>query len=197
MFFAAQGRIAMCHFVTATLAPNTDLAAVAPIFESHKLGFKLIDNSHISVQVERGTFQILTTRGHCDCGTILGSLDGTDVTKPVNYEPEIKKFRQQGWSEAKIRRWIAQKAQTKEKEARKNEYRADGGASEAARWVALITDLLKSRGTGKVGLLVHMYSGGIEGERIKLLGKKTVSLKELNPELLMRMHEDELYEFVA
>jgi hypothetical protein len=53
----------MCHFVTATLPRKVELGLVAPIFESHKLGFKLIANRHIAEQIEAGNSYILNCHG--------------------------------------------------------------------------------------------------------------------------------------
>jgi len=53
----------MCHFITATLPHNVSPQSVASIFDSHKLGFELISNPHVSSQIESGDSYILTTRG--------------------------------------------------------------------------------------------------------------------------------------
>src|SRR2546423_1121795 len=99
----------MCHYITATLPHNINPDSVAPTFDSHKLGFELISNPHVSKQLESGDWYILTTRGQCDCGTSLGSLSRPEANKVISYDRELKKFRKQGWSEAKIERWLEQK----------------------------------------------------------------------------------------
>src|SRR5918999_3046360 len=114
----------MCHFITATLPHNVNPQSVASIFDSHKLGFEVISNPHVSSQIESGDSYILTTRGHCDCGTAFGSLAHSDASKVVSYDRELKKFRKQGWSESKIQRWLTQKEQTKERHQREDEARA-------------------------------------------------------------------------
>ncbi len=187
----------MCHFITATLPQSVDADSVAPIFTSHQFAFDLISNPHVSAQLEAGDLYLLTTRGHCDCGTALGSLDGPAPQDDHSSERELKKFRKQGWSEAKIARWLQQKEQTKEKHLREDEARFKGSTRELNQWVGLITNVLKSGRAARIGLLLHMYHGGIESERIDILRREKVRLVDLTPELLMRIKEDVLYEFVA
>jgi len=187
----------MCHYITATLPHNVILDSVVPIFESHKLGFELITNPHVSAQIEAGDLYVLTTRGHCDCGTALGSLNLPAADEVASYERELKKFRKQGWSEAKITRWLEQKEQIEERHLREDEARAQGSTSELNQWVNFIADVLQSGRVRRIGLLLHMYQRGVESERIDILGREIVKLAELNPEKLMRMKEDVVYEFVV
>lgn len=186
----------MCHYITATLPHSVNPESVAPLFETHKLGFEVISNPHVLSQVEAGDWYVLTTRGHCDCGTALGSLNNPAASEMASYERELKKFRKQGWSEAKIKRWLEQKEQTKERHLREDEARAQGSTPELDQWVDFITDMLTSGRTRGIGLLLHMYQRGVESERIDLLGKERVRVADLTPERLLRMKEDVLYEFV-
>jgi hypothetical protein len=187
----------MCHFITATLPRKVELGLVAPIFESHKLGFKLIANRHIAEQIESGNSYILTTRGQCDCGTVLGSHNNADDHGSVGSDRELKKLRKQGWSEAKIQRWIEQKEQTKVRNVLKEEADAQADLPLAEHWIRFITDLLESGYTSKFGLLLHWYHGGVENERIQIQSTEKVTLTELSPGQLTRMKEDVLYEFVV
>ena len=170
---------------------------VAPLFEAHNLSFKEITNPHVSSQLDVGDIYILTTSSHCDCGTALGILNRSGDSESVSYDREAKKLRKQGWSEARIQRWLEQKEQTKEKHLQENEAHAKTGTPDAAHWVAFITTVLKSGNTRKIGLLLHMYHGGTESERIKILGKESIKLKELSPGRLREMKEDVAYEFVV
>src|SRR5262245_11617386 len=104
----------MCHYLTAMLPQSVELKSIAPIFESHKIGFELISNPHVAAQVDPQDWYILTSRKHCDCGTALGSLNQQRAANVTSYDRELKKFRKQGWSEGKIQRWLEQKEQTKE-----------------------------------------------------------------------------------
>jgi len=187
----------MCHYITATLPDSVNLDLVAPIFESHKLGFELIANRRITEQIKPKASYILTTRGQCDCGTVLGSLNHSDNSEGVSFEHELNKFRERGWREAKIQRWIERKERTKERHLREDEARAKADHRSADQWIGFISDLLKSGYTSRIGLLLHWYHGSVESEQIQIQGKEKVKLAELSPEQLMRMKEDVLYEFVA
>jgi hypothetical protein len=187
----------MCHYITATLPHVVEPDSVANIFESHKLGFELISNPHVAEQVNSPDWYILTSRNHCDCGTAFGSLNHRDTAaKGSSYDRELKKFRKQGWSEAKMQRWLEQKEQTKERHRRKDEDLVQGGSPELDRWIELLNELIGSGPAPRVGLLLHWYHGSIEGERIKIQRRERVRLSEVNPERLMKIEEDVLYEVV-
>src|SRR5262245_20142392 len=134
----------MCHYITATLPHDVELKSIAPIFESYKLGFELISNPHVAAQVDPQDWYILTSRKHCDCGTALGSLNQQQARKVSSYDRELKKFRKQGWSEAKIQRWLEQKEQTKERHRREDAVLAEGGAPELDRWIEFLNNLIGS-----------------------------------------------------
>lgn len=186
----------MCHYITATLPQVVELKSIAPIFELHKLGFELISNPHVAAQVDSQDWYILTSRKHCDCGTALGSLNHQRAAKASSYERDLKKFRKQGWSEAKIKRWLEQKEQTKERHRREDAALAEGGGPELDRWIEFLNDLIGSDLSPRFGLLVHWYHGGIEGERIKIQRREKVRFSEVTPERLMKIEEDVLYEVV-
>lgn len=187
----------MCHYITATLPHDVNLDAVAPVFESHRLGFALISNPHVSSQIEPGGWYILTTKGHCDCGTALGSLNRPAAGEAVSHERELRKLRKRGWSEARVRRWIEQKELAEAKRLREADARGLGAAPEVERWMSCLADLLRSGHTRRVGLLLHMYRGGVASERIDIPGREEIGLAELTPDRLRRMREDVAYVFVA
>jgi hypothetical protein len=186
----------MCHHITATLPHAVDLKSVASVFETYKLGFELISNPHVAAQIDPRAWYVLTSRKHCDCGTALGSLTHQTTTNDLSYDRDVQKFRKQGWSEAKIKRWLEQKEQTWERHRRKDEAVAESASYELERWVEFINELLKTKHTPQFGVLLHWYHTSIEGERIKIHRKERVRLSDLNAERLLRIEEDVLYEFV-
>ena len=185
----------MCHYITATLPHAVDLKVVASIFECYKLGFELISNPHVAAQIDSQAWYVLTSRKHCDCGTVLGSLT-RQTTNGLSYDRDVKKFRKEGWSEAKINRWLEQKEQTRERHRREDEALAKGGGPELERWLKFLNDLLKTKVASKFGLLLHWYHTSVESERIKIQRRECVRLSDVNAERLMRIQEDVLYEFV-
>jgi hypothetical protein len=186
----------MCHFITATLPQTIERKSVRAIFKSHGLAFKVITNPHVQAQIDPEDLYILTTTGNCDCGTILGSLSRGGEAGTGNYKTQIKKLRKQGWSEAKIQRWVSEKEQLQEKQERENAILAAQGEAEASRWLDFIRVLLTSGLTPRVGLLLHTYQGGIESERLEISQTAELQLAYLTPEFLMSIEEDVLYEFV-
>ena len=178
--------------------PNRDdVASVAAIFKSYGFGFELISNAHVAEQIGPHDWYILTSGKYCDCGTALGSLNDRVPAKAVDYESQVRKLRKQGWSEAKIKRWLEQKEQTKERHLREDEARAKGGDPELDRWIMLFNELINVRQTPTIALLLHWYHGSVDTERIKIQRRERLRLSEVTAERLMKIEEDVLYEFVS
>ena len=186
----------MCHYITATLPPDADLASVAAIFNKCKLGFELIDNSHVMSQLPAGSRYVLTTRKHCDCGTVLGSMAHAVEAMPTLPERDLERLRKQGWSEARIERWLAEKRAAREKDERKAQHQAEGGTQEVKPFIDLLTAVLTSGATRQLGVLLHWYKSGVTNERIRLKDTITTRLVKVTPESLMMMKEDVLYNFI-
>jgi hypothetical protein len=187
----------LCHFITATLPQSANIDLANQVFRSHQLGFKVVHNPHVSPQLNPGEIYILTTRGQCDCGTALGALNRHGPSKDLTYESEVAKLRKQGWSGAKVQRWLKQKREAEEKRKKEVDARAQGGMAEAETWVSLVSDLLQSGHANRVGVLLHLYHGGVETERVNISERRKVRLADLSPEYVMRMSEDILYEFLG
>jgi len=60
----------MCHFIS-LIVPTGDAAAVRTIMERHGRAAFPIDNPSVRKVLRDGEHQFITTRGHCDCGTVL------------------------------------------------------------------------------------------------------------------------------
>jgi hypothetical protein len=187
----------MCHYITATVPDKDEIASVASIFKSHGMGFELISNPHVTQQIEPRDRYILTSGKFCDCGTALGSLHDQTSAKPIDYGMQVRKFQKQGWSKAKIQRWLDEKEQTKTRHLRKDAASAKAGALEIDRWIALLNELINIRQIPAVGILLHWYHGSVESERIKIKRRHRVKLAEITPEWLMRIEEDVLYEITS
>ncbi|WP_286392273.1 hypothetical protein [Pseudanabaena mucicola] len=175
----------MCYFITAVLPRSANLPVLTDIAIRHGRALKPQRNPSIEEHLEPGEHYFLTTQGHCDCGTFLGSLarDESKLERQKNTaDNEELKLRRKGWSETKLKRWKEQKADrlTKSK-----------SALDAANWESLLNDMLNSCQTSFVGLLLHSYNGPIE-EHIDLRGREAASV---TAETLAQMQEDILYEF--
>lgn len=174
----------MCYFITAILPNYADTNLLAPIFKNHRLSFQKITNSNLTSELAIGDLQILTASGYCDCDTVLGILNRPSG-KSLN--AELNRLKNKGWSKTKIQRWLEQKEQKKEKQSK---------SLQASQWINFITDVLKLGGIKRIGLLLHWYMKAVENEPIKLHSKNKIKLTNLTPSLLMKMNEDELYEFL-
>lgn len=175
----------MCHFITAVLPGSANHAALAEIAARHGRALKPQRNPSVEEHLKSGEHYFLTTQGHCDCGTALGALGRAESKlerRKSAADNEESKLRRKGWSEAKIKRWKEQKSEHLAKPK---------STPEATDWEDFLKELLSSRQTPFVGLLLHWYSGPIEG-RIELQGREAANL---SAEILGRMQEDVLYEF--
>ena len=190
----------MCHFITATLPEDVDLERVKKIFKSHHLGFKEIENLSVAEHLEKGDYYILTTKGMCDCGTVLASYnsetDDFDEDRFQKYiDKAVEKLKTKGWSETKIRRWQKENELNAEKSKREEAQTSENRINRTEDWISFINDILNSQATKRIGILVHQYSGGLDN-RIKILGKEKVELKNLTAKFLVEMSEDVIYDFV-
>ncbi len=175
----------MCHFITAVLPRSANHSALAEIAARHGRALKPQRNPSVEEHLKPGEHYFLTTKCHCDCGTTLGALRRAESKferRKSAAEKEESKLRRKGWSEAKIKRWKEQKAEHLAKLK---------STQDATDWEDLLRDMLNSRQTPFVGLLLHWYSSSIE-ERIELQGREDV---KVSAETLGRMREDVLYEF--
>ncbi len=139
-------------------------------------------NSTLEAQLLPGERLLLTTAGHCDCGTALGALERNAAQLERRRRSEERKeatLRRRGWDEARIQRWRHQQQNL-----------GSGLPSQAglADWERLLTALLSQPRTPYVGLLLHWYGGGFD-EPIALQGREALPLAA---ESLGRLREDVL-----
>lgn len=184
----------MCHFITATLPRGADADAAAAIARRHGRVWVPCENPHVISQLGTGEGYFFTTSGHCDCGTAVGSLARPQLPRRKP-EKQVPKLRRKGWSEAKIQRWLDEKHGTEKRRAAEAEARVGNPPFEAEMWVSLLRDLLAELVVDHVGLLLHMYCGGLETEPIHLLRSRSVEPPELTVDLLLQAEEDVLYRF--
>lgn len=67
----------MCDFITAVLPAKAKVDEVSRIFEAHQRVLKPLENASIRRQLQPGEVYFKTTPGHCDCETVLGSVDSS------------------------------------------------------------------------------------------------------------------------
>jgi predicted aminopeptidase len=184
----------MCHFITATLSADAKLEKVAALAKKHNLNWIQTENLSVQKQLENGSHYFYTTKGQCDCGTLLGSANNSNKDSKKDTTSQILALKKKGWSANKIERWLSEKTKLEEKrEARKY---TGIRASEIDSWINFISAVLNNNLASKFGLLLHMYSGCVATDVIALSGKVVTQLKNAREEVFLCILEDHLYEFV-
>jgi len=146
----------MCHFVT-LIAPTADADAVRAVMERHGRAATPIDNPSIRKVLADSERQYLTTRGHCDCGTVLAPRHDTPKAFEEKLAKEAARMKRKGWSDAKIARAI--------EDRRKADAKPSGGGSDSIElWNAALHDLREELKLPYAGLFLRFYSGAIATE---------------------------------
>lgn len=183
----------MCTFITAVLPAHADHAALETRLRAHRRRLRPQDNPGLKRQLASGEAPFVTTWGHCDCGTPLGRMARASGAPADKAASMAERMRRKGWSEAKIARALAQRDAADVRDAR---IQADGAASDegsdtlcADAWLLCLREVLASGGTPWIGLLHHVYDGGLDRE-FALHGRERWSMATLDADALARMHAD-------
>lgn len=146
----------MCHFIT-LIVPTDNAALVRSVVDRHGRTAEPIDNPSIRKLLNDGECQYLTTRGHCDCGTVLAPRGDTIHSLDEKLAKEVARLRRKGWSETKIARATSGR--------RKTDVPPHGGGSDSIElWNAVLSDLCRELKLPCAGLLVKLYTGEIATE---------------------------------
>ncbi len=124
------------------------------------------------------------SRGHCDCGTILGQRaeDDRNDAETERIE-EAARLRQRGWSGAKVERWLEDKARADNRPRR-------AGPDSLELWASVLRELLDVERLPQAGLFVHAYRGTLSVEQFDAV-RREVAYDDLEAGLA-EMGEDEL-----
>ena len=98
----------MCHFITATLPKVADRSALDGLARTFGRQFLPLASPAVVAQLPSGVAYFLTTLGHCDCGTTLGSARRAAASAP-DWAAEASKLLDKGWSRAKLQRALDQR----------------------------------------------------------------------------------------
>lgn len=189
----------MCHYVTIVLPADVKLEEAQAIAKKHHRGFERVQNRTLAGLLRPGEILVLTTHGHCDCGTSLGMALRPDLDRSESdMERRTKEFRKKGWSESKISRWVEQKQHTVERNTRvMNQRRGDlrlHPPDDAQQWIDFLREIVSSGTTAYCGILYHWYSGALESERISLRNRTRRRIGDLTADDLLTLEEDVLLE---
>jgi hypothetical protein len=184
----------VCYYITGVLAAGGDAVQVRRIAEGFHIRWEPIETPSIKKQLAAGESYYYTTWSTCDCGTTLGS-DRTDPGRPRNHDRKVAQLQKQGWSAAKIERWLADReAVATRKERAKAEQGAVPGA-DAEQWAEFLRTVLTRKAAISIGLLLHWYKRGVENERFSVLECQSLAKYDLTAEFLARIDEDVFYRF--
>ena len=174
----------MCYYITAVLPSGTKQSDVQAIAERQGRNLKPLENSGVQHQLRSGELYCLTTAGHCDCDTTLGSLTRKRSPHQSRTELKAKKLTALGWSSKKIERAISQSAQSHAKRS---------AEADIEGWIRFMQELRSAR-VPYLGLLLHFYDGALS-QSIHIKDRILVSSISRAREVLPRVAEDTLYEF--
>ena len=183
----------MCTFISVFVPKSTALETIAQVADAHGLAFRPQENESVVRQLSAGDGLFLTTNGHCDCGTLLGSENRLKRTRRQSPEAVARRLRAKGWTEAKIARSLAQ---SEEHQIERRDAAQSGAQNELARWRDFLLAATVRGHVPYVGVLVHDYTGPLS-EDIQLKARERIMLGSISTELLAKLERDVPYEFRA
>lgn len=156
----------MCTFNTLVLPASADLDEVNVVAtEVLHQTFTPQGNAAIETAIGRDARSFVKSTD-CDCGSGLGRTARPTDAGPS--ERELRKLRSDGWSEAKIRRWLDQRGATQQKRELEYEARHGGVPAGATAWMTFVSRILDEGLAAWVGLFTHDYRGSVATERIEV-----------------------------
>lgn len=174
----------MCQFNLLIIDKEWDGEHLKKLLIDNGFGFRKLNNKSLQSQIGNSRKIILTTKGHCDCGSILGL---NHQNSKIEAEKEKKKLRKKKWSESKIERYLSDKL----KEQNKREEAGDlGNETEENNWIR-ISQILRNRKT-QFGILFRQFGGLIEDEVIEIEKTNQVPIELLSKGEMRNFKENQL-----
>ena len=183
----------MCIYISAIVPKNADLPRLSEIAASFKKDLQPFKNASIQKFLNPNESLFLTTRGHCDCDSAIGSSRSTR-RKLRDIDEERLKLAKKGWSHGKIERSLAQRM---EQILKREEDQNSQAGKDLENWLGF---LLAALGMGKapyVGLLTHHYSGSLGAELVPISGREIISVTNVTQATLAGINEDVIYQVSA
>jgi hypothetical protein len=146
----------MCYFIT-LIAPSDDMATIGAIMKRHGRAATLIENHSLRKVMRENERQYLTTRSHCDCGTVLALNHNPAEKFEIELVKEQARLKRKGWSAAKIARALD--------DLRKSDAKPKHLSPDSLElWDAALHELVGAMKLAYAGLFVRSYSGAIDTE---------------------------------
>ena len=183
----------MCIYISAIVPESADIARLSAIAESFNKDFRPFTNASIQAQLSSGESLFLTTRGHCDCDTAIGS-SYKRRRKVTDVNEERTRLAKKGWSKSKIERSLSQRMDQVDK-------REQGQNAELGRdlenWLGFLRAALSSKDTPYIALLAHHYSGSLATEQFTVSDRQIVDASKISQASLANVAEDVIYQVSA
>lgn len=103
---------------------------------------------------------------------------------------QLAKLRKNGWSEAKIRKWVDSTAPRLV-----DPNAAPKGQRSVQDWAAFLQEVLSLRNARYIGLVGHWYSGDVSTEEFTLSGRIQHAVDTLRDGRFEGLKEDMVHEF--
>ena len=175
----------MCQFNLLVIDKSILGKNLKDILHANGFGYREINNESLFHQLGKNKGFVLTTKGACDCGSIIGKgLEGEVMNTKL-----LKKLRLKGWSGKKIERYLSDRMKD---QAKKEERDFLGSKLEENSWFNLTKNILKT--TTSFEILTHQFGGLIEEEEIAIEKTNHFSLKDFQAENLRFLKENQLYQ---
>jgi hypothetical protein len=173
----------MCTFNTLLLPASAQLDAVNVIAHA-TLGHRFMPQGHAAIEdAAAPDARSFIKNNGCDCG--MGLAERATNASHAPSDRELRKRRAEGWSEAKIERWLAQRKVTRERHEQEHHRRGEAHRDQARRWTAFVRRILDEGVAAWVGLFTHEYQGSVHSERISIAGvRKFVGVTDEQVSLL-------------
>lgn len=173
----------MCHYVT-LIAPTEDADALRAVMAKHGRAASPIDNPSVGRVLVAGERQFLTTRGRCDCGSVLAPRRGDVETFEARLAGEAVTLARKRWPAAKIARALEDRRRAAARPS-------GGGADSIELWTAALRDLRATLRLPYAGLMIRFYGGSVATEAFTATRREAPRGQPLN-EALSAMREDEV-----
>nr|CAS02858.1 putative integron gene cassette protein [uncultured bacterium] len=183
----------MCTYISAIVPKSADVARLSEIAARHSKDLRPFANSSIQSQLNSGESLFLTTAGHCDCGSAIGSSRLTR-RNVLDLDEERSKLAKKGWSKSKIERALAQRLD--KVNAREQDQNSELG-KDLENWLGFLREALSQKDVAYIGLLTHHYSGSLVTEELNIADRQVVAAADISQAMLGGIAEDVVYQPTA
>jgi hypothetical protein len=193
----------MCIYIVLILPDDRSIEVYRHAAVQHRLPFRSFENEDLQRHLHAGERMVRANRGHCDCDTDVGrdwvesnSVDGPppQVRSERHAEWQRQRLQRRGWSAARVAKWEAQRTSVEARDARVRAQIKDDSLS-LEEWRTLLGAMLTDASVNYVGLLIHMFSGLLESESFRLVGRGIVRIADVSDVTLRNLKWDYIYEF--